>query len=193
MHIKKNIFVVIEGIDRTGKTTVCKRLAQLLNGVTLISFPNRKLFTGELIDKYLKSEVSLNAQTIHLLFSANRWEFQERIKMMEGIVLCDRYYLSGIAYTSAKGIEMDWCKWMDKGLIEPDLLVYIDLPVDIAAKRDGFGNEKYEKIDYQSKVYQQFKLLVDVYEGSKLIVDGTKTIDDIAQTIASAIKSIENK
>lgn len=190
MHIQKAKFIVIEGIDRTGKTTICKRLSSLLPNTTLISFPNRKLLTGELINKYLKNEITLNAQTIHLLFSANRWEMQEMMLNMEGIVLCDRYYMSGIAYTAAKGIELEWCRQMDKGLVEPDLLVYIDLDCRDAAKREGYGDEKYEKIEYQEKVYKNFEILVNEYEGKKLVVNGNESIENITEKIVEAINKL---
>lgn len=76
--MKRGVFVLFEGVDRCGKTTQSAMLAKSLSekhGRTeLIRFPDRSTTIGNLIDSYLKSASNLNDQSIHLLFSANRWE-----------------------------------------------------------------------------------------------------------------------
>ena len=69
-------FIVFEGLDRSGKTTASRHLAQLLeksSPVKLISFPNRTSPIGKLINDYLSKGISLEPKLLHLLFSANRW------------------------------------------------------------------------------------------------------------------------
>ena len=69
-------------------------------------------------------------QTIHLLFSANRWESSnEIVTLMEAgkDVICDRYVYSGVAYSSAKGLDFEWCYSSDKGLPKPDLVIFLDI------------------------------------------------------------------
>ena len=68
---KTGKFIVLEGIDRSGKTTIVNHLASLYNPSQSISFPNRKLITGKILDSYLNNSIDLNAQTMHLLFLAN--------------------------------------------------------------------------------------------------------------------------
>jgi hypothetical protein len=81
------------GIDRCGKSTQVKLLADGLNAVgktsEAIRFPNRESNIGQLINTYLSSTSNLNDQTIHLLFSANRWEQSTEIesKLQSGINL----------------------------------------------------------------------------------------------------------
>lgn len=48
--------------------------------------------------------------------------------------VCDRYCYSGVAFSAAKGMDMDWCKSCDKGLIAPDCIIYLDMPVEEAAQ-----------------------------------------------------------
>ena len=48
--------------------------------------------------------------------------------------VCDRYCYSGVAFSAAKGMDMDWCKACDKGLIAPDCIIYLDMPVEEAAQ-----------------------------------------------------------
>ena len=47
-------------------------------------------------------------------------------KLDAGInLVLDRYSYSGTAYTSAKGIDYDWCMNSEKGLLKPDIIVYL--------------------------------------------------------------------
>lgn len=193
MSTKKKL-IVIEGIDRSGKTTLVNYLTQKLNNTFHsthnISFPNRKSLTGELINKYLSNQVKLNPQTIHLLFSANRWEMIEDIEKMEyEFILCDRYYFSGIAYTIAKDVERGWAIGPDRGLLEPDLVVFIDINADAVVKRPGFGNEKYEKVEYQRKVYKVLKELV-VMHVNGVVVCGNGTVEEIGNRIYQMLMDI---
>jgi dTMP kinase len=57
--------------------------------VEQIRFPERSSSVGQLIDSYLKSTNNLNDQTIHLLFSSNRWEQSNSIeeKLKNGCTL----------------------------------------------------------------------------------------------------------
>lgn len=72
-------FIVFEGLDRSGKTTASKLIYDKISSqrpAELISFPNRTSLIGKLINDYLTNKtVTLPPQAIHLLFSANRWEF----------------------------------------------------------------------------------------------------------------------
>ena len=81
---------MFEGVDRCGKTTQTKLLAEsLFPEAELIRFPARETTIGAIIDSYLQSSTQLNDQSVHLLFSANRWEKAEYIetKLRAGISL----------------------------------------------------------------------------------------------------------
>ena len=76
-------------------------------------------------------------------------------------MILDRYAESGVAYSSAKGLPLDWCKAADHGLPKPDLTIFIDVPVESSAIRNGYGNERYEKVGFQQKVRAVFEQLKD--------------------------------
>jgi thymidylate kinase len=42
-------------------------------------------------------------------------------------VILDRYVFSGVAYSAAKGLDLDWCLACDRGLPKPDLLFFIQI------------------------------------------------------------------
>jgi dTMP kinase len=83
----RGAFVLFEGVDRCGKTTQVGMLKEHFaktKDVEQIRFPERKSAVGQLIDSYLQSNSNLNDQSIHLLFSANRWEQSDSIESKLG-------------------------------------------------------------------------------------------------------------
>lgn len=71
-------------------------------------------------------------------------------------LIVDRYAYSGVAFSSAKGLDLEWCKNPDRGLLQPDLVLFLDLPIEEAQKRGGFGDERYETLELQTKVRSKF-------------------------------------
>ena len=194
---KRGAFILFEGIDRCGKSTQCTKLAEYLASrytAEKINFPDRTSSIGQMINSYLTSATNLNDQTIHLLFSANRWEAAKNIetKLSTGChLVCDRYAYSGVAFSSAKGMDVEWCKSCDKGLPAPDVIIYLDMPVEDAAKRGQFGEERYEKIEFQLKVREKFMDLQEADRGTLNwhTIDARKTIEEIHAEISTIAES----
>jgi len=196
---RRGAFVLFEGIDRCGKTTQCNMLSEALKSKALdtdfIRFPNRTSTIGQLINSYLESTSDIHDNTIHLLFSANRWEQKEEItkKLNQGTTLvCDRYAYSGVAFSSAKGMDLDWCKACDRGLPSPDCVIYLDMPVADAARRGNFGEERYEKIDFQIKVREQFMALKDEDVGKIpwFTLDASRSREEIHAEIVGIVQHV---
>lgn len=57
---------------------------------------------------------------------------------------------------------MKWALLADQGLPAPDAVFFLDLSPLIAAGRSGFGGERYERLDFQQKVYQVFQKLSSI-------------------------------
>jgi MoxR-like ATPase len=76
--LSRGLFVLFEGVDRCGKTTQARRLAEALSAggerAALMRFPDRETAIGKLIDGFLAQRAELDDRAVHLLFSANRWE-----------------------------------------------------------------------------------------------------------------------
>lgn len=115
-----------------------------------------------MINGYLTNQIELPDECIHLLYSANRWEKQKEIvEHLEAgtTVLCDRYAYSGAAFSMAKGMDRLWCQQPDQGLPRPDALLFLHLSSEAAAKRPGFGMERYEESAFQLRVREAYKEL----------------------------------
>ena len=83
-EMRRGLFLVFEGLDRSGKSTQSKLLVDKLRAegktVSHINFPNRETVIGGMINSYLQSKSEINDETIHLLFSSNRWECRKSIE-----------------------------------------------------------------------------------------------------------------
>ena len=58
--------------------------------------------------------------------------------------------------THLKGMDLQWCKSCDVGLLRPDVTIFLDVSVETARLRGGFGEERYEKEDFQRRVRDIF-------------------------------------
>ena len=200
MH-KRGLFIVLEGLDRSGKSSQCKKLLDFFTGrglaSELINFPNRKIETGKMIDEYLRnSETKLWDEAVHLLYSTNRWEMKDYIheKVKEGTnIVCDRYAYSGIAYSHAKGLDFKWWAMPDKGLPHPDLVMFVDTSAEEISKRAGFGDERYEKTEFQAKVYDAFRKMPELEKNWCDIHGEGKSIDEIYGLISGIVEEYLEK
>ncbi|KAK3033433.1 hypothetical protein RJ639_033037 [Escallonia herrerae] len=180
----RGALIVLEGLDRSGKTSQSTRLHSFLDGlgysVESWRFPDRNTGVGQMISSYLANESQLDDRAIHLLFSANRWEKRSLMetKLRSGTTLIvDRYSYSGVAFSSAKGLDIEWCKAPEMGLLAPDLVLYLDIPPERAAERGGYGGERYERLEFQRKVAKSYQILRDSSWKSHLFLAVQQTID----------------
>ncbi|XP_006637737.1 thymidylate kinase [Lepisosteus oculatus] len=205
MSCRRGAFIVLEGVDRAGKTTQCKKLVQALqesgHRAEIMRFPDRTTKIGQLISAYLEKKSDLEDHTVHLLFSANRWELVPamRQKLEQGVSLVvDRYAFSGVAFTSAKpGFCLDWCKKPDVGLPKPDLVLFLQLSPEEAARRGEYGAERYESSDFQRNVQQRFQQLMKDPSLNWKVIDAAQSIEDLHTEIKThseaAIKAATNQ
>lgn len=214
--MSKTIFIVVEGIDRSGKSTLICRIEKELKlrgiYVEAIRYPNRQNMTGSLIDRILRQKEKISKEAMHLLFSANRWEDAEKVKaFLEGeneeennseingmlgkyrVLLCDRYILSGVAYASADNISQEKVVLYDEGLAVPDLTLFIDQPPSITQKRIGFGEELFENTEFQWKVYDSMKANLSRYRNEIITGDTPSAVFELAMNHIMRLISSKDK
>lgn len=163
----KGVVFVFEGCDKVGKSTQSKHLVKMLQDIAIntkhYQFPNRDTVSGKMIDDFLKGRnSSYDPKSLHLLFALNRFEVLHEMQSLidQGVCLViDRYKHSGIAYSAAKGIDMAWSRGVEEGLLTPNVVFYLDAPVEVTSKRMGFGSEAHETIEFQKKVREAFEHL----------------------------------
>lgn len=205
MPSKRGMLIVFEGLDRSGKSTQCEKLVQYFrsNGekVEHMRFPNRTTPIGQMINSYLSNQSQQDDHVIHLLFSANRWEsakeIEDHIKAGTTVVI-DRYSYSGCVYSAAKEVDrMDlaWCRQPEVGLPRPDICLFLDISAGDAAKRGGYGNERYEKQDLQDRVRDLYERMRDhPDEGEDIVrINAGKSIEEVEAQIVRLVKDARRK
>ncbi|KAH3998649.1 hypothetical protein HBI73_062260 [Parastagonospora nodorum] len=186
--------IVLEGLDRAGKSTQCQLLVSSLQEAGLkvrhMRFPDRTTPIGQMINAYLAGDTESEDHVIHLLFSANRWEAAASIEadLRAGTtIIIDRYYYSGCVYSAAKhnpSMTLEWCRKPDVGLPRPDLCVFLDISADDAAKRGGYGTEKYEKKEMQDRVRELFQTLMGRKEGEDFVrIDAGASLEEVQKKV----------
>jgi len=194
----KGLFIVFEGITGSGKKTQIRLLEQRLREAgketLIISFPD---FEGEIAR--LTRRRDFDNFTLSLLYAADRSLGQERIKSFlekGGIVLCDRYSYSNLAYQTTNDIPLEWLLEIEKNTIKPNLVFFIDVPIEMSIKRlEQLSLEdftKKESVDSLTKERERMERVRDAYmflskagtdEAKWFIVDGTKAISFIHEEI----------
>ena len=64
-----------------------------------------------------------------------------------------------MAFTAAKGLNLEWCKNPDKGLPQPDVIIQLNIDEECAKNRGGFGEERYKKVQFQREVRKLYSIL----------------------------------
>jgi dTMP kinase len=164
---QKGKFIVVEGIDGSGKATQTKLLFQKLKKekfkVKKIDFPQYKNnFFGSFIGECLAGEhgnfLKLDARIASVLYAADRFESSQKINnwIKQGyFVIADRYVSANQIHQGGKITDEKkrekFIKWLDKmefgifKLPRPQLVLYLDVPVKISQTllegREGKGEK----------------------------------------------------
>lgn len=115
----------------------------------------------------------------------------KRLLCEEGVnIILDRYTYSGVAYSAAKGMSVEWCIEPDRGLVKPDTVLFLELSVKAALARISDGtNERYETQAFLEKVKNVYDTkLYDEKLWTK--VDATQKREEITSPLYEKILSV---
>jgi dTMP kinase len=181
-------FVVLEGIDGSGKRTQMERLAGALaeRGVphVSLSFPRYEGFFGRLVARFLNGEFGplerVDPHFSALLYAGDRLEakpYLEAELARGSAVLADRYIASNLAHQGARvareGREafLRWLRQLEYeiyGLPPEDLVVYLRLPAAEAqglVGRKGVRDYTTQRRDLQEADLSHLEAASEVYDG----------------------------
>ena len=186
----KGMFVVFEGIDGSGKSSVCESLSARFDNV-VVTYEPTKSKIGTLL-----RTMELSRETEALLFVADRADHTEKIKewVADGkMVVCDRYYASTLAYQAAPlngpALSMEWLETLNNAVIvEPDITFLMDIRPETGLSRVSSRGEtsKFEKQAYLEKVRENYLKIAN--RKNFKIIDAERPAKDVIKEVVETIE-----
>ena len=200
-------FIVIEGIDGSGKGEQIKRLQNFIfeadkrNIVLTTREPTYGTY-GVKIRKHLResSNPFESASELLELYTKDRKEHLEKVVLpflsidlgeIKPFVLCDRYYHSTYAFQQAQDISFEKIKELQKSFLKPSITIVLDIPPEIALSRISINrnsSEKFEKIEFMKILREKYLELKDKLDEKIVVIDGSKSKEEISNEIIKALK-----
>ena len=202
------MFVTLEGIDRSGKTTQAALLADALGPATMRLREPGGTEAGERIRDLLKNpELDLDPRAELLLFCAARAELAARViqpaKEAGRDIVCDRFIDSTAAYQGiARGLGVDLVEQLNAfavGTCMPDLTVLLRIDPDFAEDRgqqrlaegaeDGADRFESEGIGLQRAVAAAYDEIAERHADRIVVVDGRGSPEDVHRRVLEVVRS----
>ena len=202
--MKKGSFIVFEGPDGSGKTTVCDIVCQKLKGKGFDIVHTREpggIDIAEQIRAVIldPKNTAMDSRTEALLYAASRRQHLiEKVlpAINDGkIVVCERFVYSSLAYQGkARGIGYEGVKAINDFAIEgckPDITIYLDVDEKTGQSRiNDRGNKDRldaESINFHHLVNEGYKEIISLFKDNVKIVDAAKDIDAVVDNSLAII------
>ena len=200
-------FIVIEGLDGSGKSTQIRLLAERLRALGREVFETAEptaSATGGLIRDALSGFTSRTGAEIAALFMTDR--VAHNVNPINGInvmlsrgrdVICDRYYYSSLAYQGSV-TDPEWVFHINVDCPEirkPDLCVFLDLDDEECIRRMERGRSYREIYENENALIAIRKRYYDIFrrlEGRDniAVVNAARTPEAVAEDVFAVVKGI---
>lgn len=186
-------FITFEGGEGSGKTSQSKLLHQYLLNKGIDAIWTREIggtLQAEKIRSLIMQETLTDFSELLMIFAARHEHVTNLIMpaLKEGkYVICDRFIDSSIAYSP---IPMNKILALHDSIFEnfmPDITFFIDIDPEIGLKRAisrGDSNKfELKDLSFHQDVYNKFKNLTHLFPSRIILIDGSKSIEEIAERI----------
>src|SRR6476620_430043 len=207
MNMKSNLFIALEGIDGSGKSTQMRFLAEKLTGIghkVYSTFEPTDGPVGSLIKNIMRGRVNADHRTIAGLFVADRLD--HLLNEVNGIVkkldegytiITDRYYFSSYAYHGTH-MDMNWvidANSMSAEILRPDINIFLDVSPETCIQRLSANRnviELYETLENLRNVRQKYLESFEKlkHEENILVIDGNRSPEVVSVDIWKEIEKI---
>ena len=205
--MKNGFFIVVDGIDGSGKSEVVKLLHNYLFSkdkkyrILTTREPTHGAF-GSRIREKLRNEENPEESSKELmeLFIKDREDHLKNTinpfldnSSSHGvnIVICDRYYYSTIAFQGAQGLDRDELIKMNDGFRKPDIAFILDVEPSIALERiEHRAKEKFEKLEFMKKIRENFLGIPEMLEDNIKIIDSNVALNEVFNELKKEIGKI---
>lgn len=180
-HEFPGTFIVVEGPDGAGSTTVSKAIEEEFDAYWTMEPAENGI--GEKVDEMVRDDQDYSAQAIALAFAADRMvhledEVIHRLKDGQ-VVVSDRYYYSSLVYQPALGADRAWVRELNRATIRPDLSLFLlaDASVTMERVRGRGGSADgvmFETEDFQEAVVSGYLHLLDELDDPMVRIDASQ-------------------
>ena len=207
----KGIFISIEGLDGSGKTTQARHLKKWLieqRLEVLLTYEPGGTEIGDQIRDVLHEmkNCAMHPKTELLLYNAARTQLVEEVIKPHlskgGVIICDRFADSTRAYQGyGRGLSetnLEDAIRLSTGGLQPDLTIFLKLTpeeaITRARRRQRYLNGKgWNRMDAQNngfhdRVYEGYEALASKDRGRWVSVDGSPAISEVAEEVKKVVK-----
>lgn len=203
----RGLFVTFEGIDKSGKTTQARLLAEFLSQsgreVALTQQPGGSPLCAEIwgLIRDRRHFGQMASLTELMLFAADRAQHVREVILpaLEAgrSVVCDRYADSTVAYQGyGRGLSLDTISRLNEAATEgltPDRTFFIDIPVEEAFRR-GLGRAADRMEMEQAAFYERVRagyLRIAALDSRRVVaVDGCDAVGRIAERVRAVVEEM---
>lgn len=201
------MFITIEGPEGSGKSSVTKKVIELLEkegySCVLTREPGGTPISEEIRNVILdKKNTNMDGMTEALLYAASRrqhlvekvWPLSKEGK----IVISDRFLDSSLAYQGgARGLGIDKILALNMFATDgffPDLTLLFDIDPEIGLNRINKNANRevnrldLEKIEFHKNVRATFLCLAERFNDRYVVIDASKSFDEVVKTTYEIIK-----
>jgi dTMP kinase len=198
-------FIVVEGIDGSGKSTVAARVADELarRGRKVLrtrepgGTPLGEKIRGLLLDAKNSEMVPFTELFLYMASRAQLVDEVIRPSLKKGVdVICDRYYYSTAAYQGAAGrvgipIVLSVAEKIAK-FERPDLVALLDIDPAVARRREGIRDDRIESkgLEYQKKVRAGFLQMAKRDRRRVRVFDASRPADEVYEDVRKAVDRV---
>jgi dTMP kinase len=191
------LFVSLEGVDGSGKSTQARLLVEALGSETVaIREPGGTEAAERIRELLADPAVPLEPLAELLLFLAARADLTERVirPALEAgrTVVCDRFSDSSVAYQGAArglgvGEVIGLCDNATDGLW-PDLTLLLKVDPEVGLGRaDGEDRFEAEGLELQRAVAEAYEEIAIIASDRVVAVDATGTVEEVHQRVMEAV------
>ena len=203
----KGVFIVIDGLDGSGKSEMIKLLHNYL-------FSKRKKYKilttreptsgkyGNEVRSILANEIDpkINSEKMLELFIRDREDhlkntilpFLNKSNDHEAnIVISDRYYYSTIAFQATQGLDMKMLIEINKEFLKPEIAFILDIKPYMALERiKTRKKEKFERLSFMNKLREKFLEMPKFLKDNIVIIDASKSLEEVFEDIKKEVDKV---
>jgi dTMP kinase len=209
LHIgRRNMFITLEGLDFSGKSTQATLLVKNLQRqnptqrVHFIREPGGTRISEQIRNILLnKKHLELSDTAELLLFSASRTQLVSEViapALQRGeVVVADRYHDSTTAYQGyGRGLDLETVLRINAFAtrnIAPDMTFLVDIPVEEIARRKARAGLTFDRMEssgreFYDRVRNGYLEIARRETGRIVLIDGMKAIDHVEREIWNAVE-----